>query len=409
MPCLKWSQISFVNASTTASDGDDGDGNPDWKPCGKNPYSTLEDLEAAIGTIPGYCIIPWAIEILFKRLKHALELYNSLLANGYDNSFTHYKDYINTMIDARMRQFVWSEDGEGNKYFTCTEQQETGPPTAPRPCPIPRRDIATFPTLTIDYHLADHDGFFGAIEKKWGINESWISFDRSYHVPSDCNHNPAECVNHTYTHEPQKSDNVTVPDPKDLIADSVGGYRTLYGSVAGIAMETIFGQWDGAPEDALNVLSVPVFMTEIAVDNMKEVKKIGDEWEDEQAKQLALDIVGIVLFVLPFLGPATQIFGRVGALVGRMITFLDVLGQSSVTMYDLIERPLSAPLDIMGALLGFKAKPVRNGEGMAQVGKIRKSFTKADVDALGDVFRKRQDVVDKLLARVVATACGGRK
>lgn len=53
------------------------------------------------------------------------------------------------------------------------------------------------------------------------------------------------------------------------------------------------------------------------LDNMKEVKKIGQRAIEEDKKNLIFKILNIILLVVPFVGEVTGLAGTVGAQIAR--------------------------------------------------------------------------------------------
>ncbi|KAJ3495220.1 hypothetical protein NLG97_g3548 [Lecanicillium saksenae] len=410
-----WSQISMVNATTGKSpDGDGNDGDPDWQPCGDNPYKTLEDFANAIGKIPEHCIVPFALQILLQELADALKQYAYLLKHGYDKNFGYYTDYIKKVIDYRLDDFVWNETGPGNKYFDCTLRIVGDDEPHVQRCPWTIYQLASYDDYSIEYNLRDQDGFFKDLEDNMGLLESWVKFGRekqenttcSTHPPDpDCNPSHKQWLN-----RPGKSDNVTVPNPKDLIDKAMGGYNTLFGTIAGSYMQSIMGEWDGAPEDALQVLSMPVSLAQQAVANMKEVSDIGNDAHKKELERFILDIVAIVLFVLPFVGEVVGELGELAAVIGRIIDIAEGVGNPALAFYDLAKNPTSAPMDILGILLGIKGKssPARSGEDVAIMAAKKQGFTTEQIANMGAIYQKNQGLVDKLLSSIVTRACKGK-
>lgn len=102
---------------------EDGDDRPG---CAETPYCdpTLEfdDFDAllkASGTFPDVCADMYALQVLSKMLDEALANYTDV-DNGYDEKFGYYVKYIKDMVPVALEEFMDPTDGKGNKYFTCT-------------------------------------------------------------------------------------------------------------------------------------------------------------------------------------------------------------------------------------------------------------------------------------------------
>lgn len=116
--------------------------------------------------------------------------------------------------------------------------------------------------------------------------------------------------------------------------------------------------YDGADDDVLNVMILPVSLAMQAVDAMARVIVIDEEEEEEERKQLVLDIVSAILFVLPFAGEA------LGAEVGT----------------------------VLGAR-GGSAR--REASDMSDRAKLRRGMKDGDIGKMGLVFKNNDDAVQK--------------
>ncbi|KAK3304981.1 uncharacterized protein B0T15DRAFT_493191 [Chaetomium strumarium] len=85
-----------------------------------------------------------------------------------------------------------------------------------------------------------------------------------------------------------------VPNPKTVVDKARKNFDTIW----------------TYPADAVEVLAMPVFLLEDAVESIKEVKKIGQDEQRRRTKHLTLKIVEGILFLIPFVGAAIGNLGR---------------------------------------------------------------------------------------------------
>jgi hypothetical protein len=131
---------------------------------------------------------------------------------------------------------------------------------------------------------------------------------------------------------------------------------------------------------------------------MNEIKKFGAEIMEANKKRLILLILSIILMVVPIIGEAGgALFGGI-TMVSRIAALLDVVGNTGLTAYDIVQDPESAPFAIMGLVMGFGAGRRSEGDAFGEAGKARKGISRSDIAKLGDKFaendRKVQAVIN---------------
>ncbi|KAK6535514.1 hypothetical protein TWF694_001969 [Orbilia ellipsospora] len=111
-----WSMITSFGF--TDFDDDDSEYLPDAPPLSPctGSYATMEDLEAAISTIPAHCTLQYTVATLQSIYTSALSTYNSLLSNGYDDKFSTYAQAVADSAGSSVSDFT---NNNGNKYFSC--------------------------------------------------------------------------------------------------------------------------------------------------------------------------------------------------------------------------------------------------------------------------------------------------
>jgi len=149
------------------------------------------------------------------------------------------------------------------------------------------------------------------------------------------------------------SGNVNVANPKDIIEAAMGNITAMSGALLGAWGAMKLGYWEGDMSTGPTAAAMPVFMIQEAVESMKKIKEIGKEFDEQQRKEKILFILNIVLMVLPFVGEGFgAIFGGAAA-VARVAALLAETGNAAVSVYQVIEDPSSAPIVLIGMLVGI--------------------------------------------------------
>ncbi len=102
--------------------------------------------------------------------------------------------------------------------------------------------------------------------------------------------------------DPHAADNITFANPKDIISKSNGKFDQLELDIAMAWTEMMFGFWDGDDEDAVEALSLPVFMLAQEVESMEQVKQLGKNEKEYEETELIMAILTAILMVVPFAG-----------------------------------------------------------------------------------------------------------
>ncbi|KAI1872594.1 hypothetical protein JX265_005474 [Neoarthrinium moseri] len=399
----EWSQLTIFDAQAYVTD-DEYDPADDC--VDGDLYTSLDAIQAAVGTIPTYCIPVYTIPILDSMLYQAMDDYNDV-NNGYDDVFGYYETYVKDLVQPQLDSFMSIEGGDGNKYFTCT-YQEGNQASKTGACPIlVRWDDADYYTLT--YTLVDEEGFYTQLEDDFGIQRDWVTFgereDKNTCVGagshSDCVR--YDRVRHGY---PTRNDSMEVTNPKDIITKAQSGLDDLHDTMVISQLEWIGLSWNGSGSDMMEVLSVPVSMLEQAIDSMQRAKDIGEQEETAEKNKLIVEIISAVLMVIPFAGSALgATTGVLLKTLGRILLVVGDVGTVALALKDIVENPDLAPLAIMEMLVGFGgggSKGIaRSEEDFSTMAKIKKAMSDGDISNAGAIFKKNDDNIKALSA-----ACG---
>jgi hypothetical protein len=259
--------------------------------------------------------------------------------------------------------------------------------------------------------LRDREGFFTDLLKKTGVIEEWINFNGHKKTVVNCDAEGLEfCQPDTGIREwhkmPQKNDKIEVSDPKEVVTNGLKNLDEVKANLLSTKLEIMLGMWDGSIDDVIQVMSVPVFMLGEAVEGMKEAKELGEdqeEWEEEQArdkaKQLILTIVGSILFVVPFIGEIGAVLAG-AATLARIALIAGESANLAFSIYGMVDDPDSAIMSVVGMMfgLGGVTRVGRNPKGFRDMAAKRAGLRASDgVSKLGGNFKKRDDALQDIV------------
>lgn len=381
-------------------------------PIDMNPGSMRALLEKS-DTIPSICRAQFAAKILHQDLDDAVTKYAEA-ATGFDDLFGYYADWLKDSINSRLEDFMSFEDGKGNKYFKCHWRygivDDSGPCTG---MPQFWKDLISY---TVTYELQDERGFFDALEEELGIEKDWVRFGIQQSPPGcdttgDDYWLPGAPIRHcrriyqTRVGFPMRvdKDRINVGNPKALIEAAMPNITMLQISSLAAYGELVMSCYDLTnPEntntDVVVAMSMPVYQLQEAVDNMKEIKSIGEKARDAKKKDLILMILGIVLLILPFAG---ELLGPVvgsATQVARLALLISEAGNAALTIADIIKDPASAPFAILGLLVGAAGTgKVSRSDTFHKAFKIREALDSSKLAKFSHSFREKDAIVQKLV------------
>ncbi|SPO00349.1 related to chitinase [Cephalotrichum gorgonifer] len=386
-----------------SDDGGDDIDIGDFKTCDWDAeYKSLEDLAGKSEGLDPVCASVHTLRILSKMLKSSLDGYDDA-AKGYDGKFDTYADYIKKTLNTRLEEFMRDK---GMKYFTCKAHiTETN---------LDKDDAEDLSCEDVDSRPGMYESWtfwweFKEKEKKkyedelwdFGIDPEWVEFG-VYRDVFTCDRQSGGtgmCWDTTQTNNgfPRGKDNIEISDPKDIVDKARNNFDNLDDEFFATEWDISMDQWDGSPEDAVQVLSAPVFMLSDAIINMKEVKEMGDKIDKENEKNLILTILSGVLFLIPFVGAAVGSLGRAGANIARMLSAIEAGGAAGLSIYEIIEDPESAPLAIMTMLLGG-AGSLGGAKGYRDLAKPRKDLsTNGGAEKMGQTWKEQDPHIQKIM------------
>jgi hypothetical protein len=142
-------------------------------------------------------------------------------------------------------------------------------------------------------------------------------------------------------------------------------------------------------------MAMPVSFMQQAIENMAQVRAIGDKVLDQERMSLIFTILSVVFMVIPFIGQAlaaeTAVFLQIA---GRIMALIGAAGNAGLVVYDIIQDPLMAPMAILGSLAGGVG---RSGRDVKKLADAKRSMKAEDIAKLGDVFKRNDKVVENLI------------
>lgn len=355
-------------------------------------FNTMTELENSLSTIPSSCTGIYAMQIVLKLLKDTKANYTAV-NNDYDYWFHYYIKYMERVVPKQISDFVsWGNKGPGNKYFDCTLRD--GEHHDPQTCPV--SSIAR--SYHVDYEFNNETGFWDDVTGR-GILKDWIKIE-DWDITNPCPpKKPGKgntCQDGTIVLEdfPQPADNMVFANPKDIVSKSHGKFEQLELDIATTWMEMMFGFWDGDYEDAVEAVSLPVFMLAQTVESMEQVKQLGKEEKEAEETELILMILTAILFVVPFAG---EIVGEISGLAWMVeaAVVVDVLGNAAMSVYDVIKNKENPAMAVLGLILG--AAGGRTGKNYSSAASMRRRMGADDVSTFGDVFKRHDDALRRLI------------
>lgn len=365
-------------------------------------FVSMDDLESAADDLETVCTAFYALDVVDNMLTDTLNTYEDV-NNGYDDKFGYYVKYIKELVPSALEAFMSSSDGAGNKYFTCSFEV-SGTNRTVKTCPIDDSVTAGTTTWTMYYTLNDEKGFFDELLSTYGVKQDWVQFGTTQDKGTGClgGPNDAGCDRHSWTSKgiPVAADTITVDNPKDLITESLPNIAEVQAQLHAAQFSYLFGDINSTSDDLIQTFSMPIFLLAQAVDNMAQVKDIGETEEETEKKELIMTIVSALLCVVPFVGEVGAGLAGLTNLV-RVIALAGIAGNSALSVYDVVEDPQNLPAAMLGLVLsgvgGGASGAQRTGRDFEEAASLRRSMPSDDVKKIGATFAAHDDQLQRVL------------
>lgn len=403
----------------TSGDPDGGDDYPDdyeppfdpdhYLPCNA-VFKNVDDLKNQQDSVPPYCMNKYLVDALVNMWGDAMDKYNSLLRDGYDDKFNSYAKYVSDSVQPQINAFMGN--GHAGDFFDCSETitvaccsscrfgdcsdcssdpncQDGKPTTRKITCPTVFKDGpnginsgSKVPNTT--YTLRDSDGFYKAINDADGVQKDWIKYDDILIVPSQgcqfAGTDVEKCERQNglwFWNYPTKG-TVDVANPKDVVSKSDGPVSDLKHS---LQLMEFLADYDGFSQmsDLVDAGSVPAFSVLAAVEAMDKVAKAGGEIQDQERKEMIVSFVTSILFLVPFAGEAAGAAGLTA--IRASLDLVGALGDAGLAVYGIVSDPKSALETIFLTLIGAGL----NRDAWKKGADSRRSISSDDIGKLGSV------------------------
>lgn len=385
--CTDWADVEWDNVDV--DEGGDLGGDDSYPTCydGDN-YSTIDDV-AADSSIDDDCLNIYLLSALSTTFSQALQDYSDLMSDGYVDKFKTYMSQVQSEAPWQYAQFL--AYGGGEDLFSClweipgddgvkTNRSGDCPTDASAPSWAWTKDYDCY--WVVNDETAWNDGL-----QKYGIDTSWAvptSTQGQYCVEGG--KAGLLCSDAGTWWQYEVSDDVNVPDPSDYISKSLSSLTSLQEWLSEAADFAPSQMFFGSNSDAVAAASVPVFMTQSAVESMQEVADVSDDSDHESVSEQVLNFLSAFLLVVPILGEFTSVVAE-AEIYDSIATMASIAGDIGITLYQVAEDPSSAPAAITGLLLEG-AVGLRNDDDWSTASSYRRAMSDTDIAALGTSFEK---------------------
>ncbi|KAJ5238541.1 hypothetical protein N7468_003160 [Penicillium chermesinum] len=409
--------------ATYADDGSGDEIDPDldfdYPACDySQTFSDLDALSAASGDMRVDCLAGITLQTLTTMLQTAYDNYTDV-NNGYDELFGYYVTYMENLVPTVLENELMMTDsggamgeitgeapkfGVGASHFSCSFGGKTyaGCTNFGRETILP----ANNPKKTVTWTLTDEDGWDKNLTNS-GISPDYVTYGdyTRKQTPNVATHGMTEWK-YYFKNFPIKNESMVVPNPKDIMNQALPHIPTLLDDMQATVYDIMLGQWVGGNlNDPSQVYSTAVFSIMQAIDSMAKAKKLGEEEKEaeekeaeEKKKNFILMIVSVVLVVVPFVGEEAAAAAGMATLA-RSIAMAGEAANAGFAIYDTVQDPKSAIVNVIGAALGIGAiaKADRSGEGLSDVAKTRAGMKASEIASMGDLFKANDDTLQSIL------------
>ncbi|KAK8070332.1 glycoside hydrolase family 55 protein [Apiospora phragmitis] len=413
---------SIINAYLMASDGegrlpitDDGlfpedlEEIPEYivdhhlAPC-SGVYRTLEQVSDAKDSIPSHCFDTYLADVQIAVLDGALNDYNDVVANHYDDHFKVFERSTKQQAPASIDAYMRGAQSSGN--FKCTERQYkvccsscNGPWGACTTCdtsvdckksgyyavavdcptdtPDPY-DIYKETPPEISYELTNADRFYSEISDKFGISRDWLTFgDHMVKLSNGCQYageDVNDCIKRTskYWHGyPQLKDDFQVPNPKDVVSKAYDNSAGLVARARSAQRFAAYEMGHTGHSDLVDSMAVPALSMAEAVANMRSIVQQADKIEEAERKEFISNFITGMFMLIPVAGEAAAAVG--GTALRAIIEMAGELANIGVTVWEAVDDPDSALSTMFGLLMGGVSRQPFRDAASAFRGKMKNS------------------------------------
>ncbi len=372
-------------------------------------YDSLDALDGDASDMYPPCLAIQSIRVLRSMLSSSFDGYDSA-AEGYDGLFPTYEKYLKDTMNERLKDWLWKEDG--HKQYRCYAdpgtihaRRENAKEVACDNLPGENGDDYSYWFEVRDRGKWNETLAEAGFDPEWVEEADFEETDGIDNCPNPDAWGGCITTNTKFYHYPRRKDNIEIPNPKEIVDLARGNLSNINDQYDVMLIDIGLGSWDGSLQDAVEVLSVPVFMLRDAIDSMNEVKELAKKVEEENKKNLILKIVEGILFLIPFAGAAIGQLGRAGAQIARFLMAMEGAGSAGLGIYSMIEDPSMAPVAILGMLLGAAGGTPARGAAYRKLGTTKRDMTDKMKENMGKSFKELNPKVESITGKM----CGKGK
>ncbi|CAI7565273.1 unnamed protein product [Penicillium viridicatum] len=369
-------------------------------------YSSLDDLEADLDKLDPYCVDVYMLGALYGELETTLANYTSIAhTTNYDKDFEEYAKYMKNQVLPQLMYFMNSSEiigkpsGVGNQYFDfeyigSSEQEHI-----------------------VYYDIVDREGFFGNLTANVGVEPDWVTLDGGlflgteqevyYGKMPECNKAPRSgdrCA--WWQGFPVPAKEIKVTDPREVMRKALPNIPNLQLSITLTQLSIASGAFDGVIDDVVQTISTAVFTLSELVDRIYNVVDLGQKLSAIDKKDKILKIIGGVFMALPFLGPLSGL-GDIIEGFDAILALAGTAANEGYDVYSMVQNPDSAPVAILGMLLGFdggSAVGEINDESLGalkydSLAASRREMKSAEIQGFGHVFEEKINRVNSIVSK----------
>lgn len=367
---------------STGDDGDtgpvDGDPPPDIPRCLDLAIFNSVEKVVADFLIPDVCINTYLMGALSWELSDALDSYDDIESDGYKEKYGYYVKAIKKAAPAQWDKFYYTDV---NDYFTChydVPNDDGGYDNKTGGCPPDNEpDFAKGHPYNLYFVVNDKDKFHDKIQKDYGLEPSWLVYDSHRSVICIEGQPCDEFGNVDYL---KVSDDITIPDPADVITKSLKSYRDISDWLWDTAIQSSTNLYSGLDSDVVDAASMSVMSVKAAATAMQQVVDIGEKEEEDEALEIILYFLTAFLLLLPGIGEELSAITDV-AIFARLADMVAIVGDTAMTVYGIIQDPSSAPMEIGGLLLGGLG--ARADSTFTKAAKVKRALPDSVITKLG--------------------------
>jgi hypothetical protein len=194
---------------------------------------------------------------------------------------------------------------------------------------------------------------------------------------------------------PFPANEIDIPNSKDVIGKK---YAELRGLKTRMETENRDADISGVSRtDIVDSGSLPALMLQFAIANMNKVIETANVLIEKERKEVILSFVTAFLMFIPIVGETVGAAG--GALLRTIINIAGELGNVAAGIYEVVEDPKNALLNIFGLLLGgVSLRPFK------EIADLKRGMKTEDWDKLGPI-KKDMERIDVLKGKGKGGSC----